>query len=201
MKTDRSNWGVRWRESLHRIEIVYIIIEAFGYYQEVNIYKNVMKCSQDYDSCEKAANMINMIFNQDVKPTELMNTEDELSNKLLDSYKGLTDSLKCLPSANYPYEKEDIMAVLAYLYHHNSLLRMKCYDYYVFMGKIFRVFRSKRQYYCLGIKWLIGESYEYCFWNGRTRHVDTMGFRHTFREIEKAFNEIIEKRKKRKEKK
>lgn len=63
------------------------------------------------------------------------------------------------------------------------------------------VFHGKRMIYSRGVKWLINESSEYCLWDGKTKHVDTMGFRGTFRKIEKAFNEIIEKRRKRKEKK
>ena len=198
MELDRRNWDVRRNEALYRIEIVHLIINSFKYYQEVETYKNVMKFSQDYDSCEKAVQMIRILFNQDVKPKELMKTEDELSNDLLDSYKGLKDSLKHFPSVRYPYDKEDILSVLAYLYHNSTWLRMKCYDYSIFMPKVFNVFSGKRQFLYHNVKWLIEQSYEYCFWNGNIKHIDTLMFRATFIKIEKAFNEIIEKRKKRK---
>lgn len=157
--------------------------------------------STDYSSCEKAADIINMLFNRNIKPEELIETEDDISNKLIDAYQKLKDSLRHFSSPRYPYEKEDILSVLAYLYHHNYWLRMKCYDYNIFSCKVFDVFHGKRMIYSRGVKWLINESSEYCLWNGKTRNVDTMAFRHTFREIEKAFNEIIEKRRKRKEKK
>ena len=201
---DRSNWGVRWGEALYRIEIVTLILEAFKYYQEVEIQKNSMKYleySKDYESCRKAADLIRIIFNKDINPSELMKTENDISNSLIDSYIKLQDSLRYFPSPRYPYEKEDILSVLAYLYHHNYWLRMKCYDYSIFSYKVFDVFREKRMIHRRGVKWLINESSEYCLWNGKTKHVDTMGFRHTFREIEKVFDEIIEKRKRRKEKK
>ncbi len=201
---DRSNWGVRYGEALYRIEIVMLIIESFKYYQEVEIQKNSMKYleySKDYESCRKAADLIRIIFNKDINPSELMKTENDISNSLIDSYVKLRDSLKHFPSVRYPYEKEDILSVLAYLYHHNYWLRMKCYDYSIFSCKVFDVFREKRMIHRRGVKWLINESSEYCLWNDKTKHVDTMAFRHTFREIEKAFNEIIEKRKRRKEKK
>ena len=203
MNADRSNWGVRWGEALCRIEIVMLIIESFKYYQEVETEKAAMKYlkySKDYKSCERAADMIRMLFNRDVNPSELMHTEDDISNSLIDSYIKLQDSLRYFPSPRYPYEKEDILSVLAYLYHHNYWLRMKCYDYNIFSCKVFDVFQGKRMIHSRGVKWLINESSEYCLWNGKTKHVDTMGFRGTFRKIEKAFNEIIEKRRKRKEK-
>lgn len=204
METDRSNWGVRWGEALYRIEIVMLIIESFKYYQEVENEKAAMKYlkySKDYKSCEQAADMIKMLFNREVNPSELIHTEDDISNSLIDSYIKLQDSLRYVPTPRYPYEKEDILSVLAYLYHNNYWLRMKCYEYSIFSYKVFDVFHEKRMFYNKGIKWLINESREYCLWTDKTKHVDTMGFRRTFRKIEKAFNEIIEKRRKRKEKK
>ena len=86
---DRSNWGVRYGEALYRIEIVMLIIESFKYYQEVETEKAAMKYlkySKDYKSCEQAADMIRMLFNRDVNPSELMHTEDDISNSLIDSY-------------------------------------------------------------------------------------------------------------------
>lgn len=201
---DRSNWAVRWSEALYRIEIVTLILEAFKYYQEVEIQKNSMKYlefSKDYESCRKAADLIRIIFNKDINPSELMKTENDISNSLIDSYVKLRDSLKHFPSVRYPYEKEDILAVLAHLYHNIFWLRIKCSEYCIFSYKVFNVFHEKRMRYNGGVKWLINESSEYSLWSGKTKHVDTKGFRRTFRKIEKAFNEIIEKRRKRKEKK
>lgn len=198
---DRSNWGVRYGEALYRIEIVMLIIESFKYYQEVEIQKNSMKYleySKDYESCRKAADLIRIIFNKDINPSELMKTENDISNSLIDSYVKLRDSLKHFPSVRYPYEKEDILAVLAHLYHHNFWLRIKCYEYSIFSYKVFDVFHEKRMFYNKGIKWLINKSNSFCLWTGKTKHVDTMGFRRTFRNIEKVFDEIIEKRRKRK---
>lgn len=198
---DRSNWGVRWGEALYRIEIVTLILEAFKYYQEVENQKNSMKYlefSKDYESCRKAADLIRIIFNKDINPSESMKTENDISNSLIDSYAKLQDSLKHFPSVRYPYEKEDILAVLAHLYHHIFWLRIKCYEYSIFSYKVFDVFHEKRMFYNKGIKWLINESNSFCLWTGKTKHVDTMGFRRTFIKIEKVFDEIIEKRRKRK---
>lgn len=201
MVTGRRNWGVRWGEAIYRIEIVYQIIEAFIPYMQMKMNEEMLKHEQKYEDAEGASQLIKILCNQDVKPEKLMHTEDDIVNKILEHYEELKKALVHFPSVRYPYDKEDVMSVLAYLYHHNIWLRMKCFDYWLFISKVFDVFKTKRCPCTNGIKWLINESVEFCIWNGKIKHVDTAAFRHTFREIEDAFQMIVEKRKKRKKKK
>lgn len=73
------------------------LIELFGIKVEFELYEEVLKLNSTYEDYEDLSSLISFIMKKDVTPSDLMTTEDETINKLIDLYekkKEMYDTIK-----------------------------------------------------------------------------------------------------------
>lgn len=184
--------GIRWGRQQYRIEVVYIILRCFSHYYMMKDYVLCSRHVTNYKDACSLSDSVNKIFQLDSKPEDFMKGENEYVDKALDEYSQLQDLLNhYFPSNRYPIDIETIKSVLAHLYQHNILLKMKHIDYLFFIQYVEYVYHTRLE----GVEYLKSRCLETMIWCGvRVRRIDSMHFRKTFIYIENVLEEINNKR-------
>lgn len=153
----------------------------------------------NYDQAVAMSSFFSKLFNMYISPDEIMSDANSLANKAIYEYCTLIEILDTyFPSDRYPYEKEDIMAVLNHLVSKDLMLRRKYISFLFFIRDVESVFHDR----IMGVRYLREKSIEVSIWNNnRIKRVDTVFFRSQFIRIEVLLDEIHKKREVRKLKK
>jgi hypothetical protein len=68
------------------LHIVEVLTRVFGYYVEFKLYEKSLKYTTTYKEAENLSGLISFIMQNEVKPSDLISSEDEKVDQLLESY-------------------------------------------------------------------------------------------------------------------
>jgi hypothetical protein len=83
---------LRKTKRIGNLFVVKEITQAYGNYIEFKLFEKLFKQQLDYKSAEGLAKILSFITSKDVLPDELLHTEDETANNLIDKYNKLKES-------------------------------------------------------------------------------------------------------------
>lgn len=114
-----------------KLQIVKDLITGFGYYTEFILHETSYNVKLSYDEYSDLANNMSLLTNSIIKPEDLMKSDDEKSNELLDLYSNLNVSYKLL---NDTYGLSKDQSELLFKKLDETLLRNP--QYYVFIPSL-----------------------------------------------------------------
>ncbi|TXG85757.1 MAG: hypothetical protein E6R13_01715 [Spirochaetes bacterium] len=82
------------------LQLVYDIVTAFGHYTEFNLYKKSYNINTEYKDVEKLTPILSFITQTEINTSDLIQSEDEKINNLLNAYVNLEESYKKLKQYN-----------------------------------------------------------------------------------------------------
>lgn len=107
-------------------------VECIGYYTEFKLYKRVLKMGSSYSNAENLSELASFVVGRDVPPSELMISEEEKYNEIIDKYADLEKGFEGL--SFYNISKKEAKKLLKNF--KRGLLSMP--HYYYSMPYIFR---------------------------------------------------------------
>lgn len=85
-----------------------LLTRIYGEYSLAELNRSLSERSQTYKEAEEAASLFSAIFNMDIKPADILTSEEDSCNKAIDHYNQMSTFLKV--ADKFSLDRESIMA-------------------------------------------------------------------------------------------
>lgn len=95
---------------------------AFSAFHKMELNREILLQKSTYEDAERLSDFINKFFSKDTKPTDFINSEAELENKILDSYKNFVKWLNAY-EGSYQRSGKELEAFCKEVYYGKTCYR------------------------------------------------------------------------------
>lgn len=170
---------------------MYILMKAYENYHMMQLHASSATTTLSYEEAERFTNLMNEVFNADIKAETFITTPDDEANKAVEFYKQFERVLDGLSDL----DKSSILSFCKHVYFSFEFIKLKIdgfIHYPIYIEALLRYFKDA----CTFEE--VRESIvEYRFWEEKPKKTDSVFFRRDFLRFEKLYESIKDKKEKR----